>query len=68
VLVATAESLLAWIFDLFPRLLRAPGTEPLTLAEHAAIVEELQRRNPEGAAAALARHLNRTHPLYQARR
>ncbi len=65
VLAATAESLLAWIFEFFPRLLRAPGTEQLTLTEHAAIVERLRKRDADGAAAAMTRHLNRTHPLYR---
>jgi DNA-binding FadR family transcriptional regulator len=65
VLAATAESLLAWIFEFYPRLLRAPGTEPLTLSEHAEIVKELRKRNADGAAHALAKHLRRTNPLYQ---
>lgn len=65
VLEATADSLLAWIFEFFPRLLRAPGTEPVTLSEHEAIVEEIGKGRPDGAAEALTRHLNRTHPLYK---
>lgn len=64
ILVTTAQSLLAWIFEFFPRLLRAPGTEKLTLEEHRAIAEAVRKRDMEAAAAALTRHLKRMHPLY----
>jgi DNA-binding GntR family transcriptional regulator len=49
----------------FPRLLRAPSTEPLTLEEHAAILEAIAKRDPAGAQAALTRHLQRLHPRYE---
>lgn len=65
---ALSEAMLAWVFEFFPRLLRAPGTEPLTLAEHGAILTAIGRHDEEAAVNALTAHLNRTNPLYAQRK
>jgi len=62
---AVSEAMLGWIFGFFPRLLRAPNVEDLTLIEHSAILRALQKRDPEAAARAMKRHLLRAHPRYQ---
>jgi len=62
---AVSEAMLGWIFGFFPRLLRAPNVEDLTLREHGAILRALQKRDPEAAAQAMKRHLMRAHPRYQ---
>ncbi len=67
VFTAVAQSLLQWLFEFRPRLLRAPNTEQLTLKEHRDILEAIQAHDPEGAAFALRAHLLRTHPLYARR-
>jgi DNA-binding FadR family transcriptional regulator len=61
---ALSEAMLSWIFGFFPRLLRAPNVEDLTLKEHAAILRAIEKRDPEAAARAMKRHLLRAHPRY----
>ncbi len=61
---ALSEAMLSWIFGFFPRLLRAPNVEDLTLKEHAAILRAIEKRDPEAAARAMKRHLMRAHPRY----
>lgn len=62
---ALSEAMLGWIFGFFPRLLRAPNVEDLTLKEHAAILRAVERKDPEAAARAMKRHLTRAHPRYR---
>jgi DNA-binding FadR family transcriptional regulator len=62
---ALGEAMLGWIFGFFPRLLRAPNVEDLTLKEHAAILRAIEKKDPEAAARAMKRHLLRAHPRYQ---
>lgn len=62
---ALAEAMLGWIFGFFPRLLRAPNVEDLTLKEHAAILRAVEKKDPEAAARAMKRHLARAHPRYR---
>lgn len=64
ILAAATQAILSWAFEFFPRLLRAPSTEPLTLEEHQAILDAIRRRDPEAAAQAMHRHLTRANPLY----
>lgn len=61
---ALSEAMLGWIFGLFPRLLRAPNVEDLTIKEHAAILKAVENHDPEAAARAMKRHLSRAHPRY----
>lgn len=61
---AISEAMLAWLFELSPRLLRAPNTEQLTLQEHREILDAIAARDPDGAVFALRAHLTRTNPLY----
>lgn len=62
---ALLESMLGWAFEFFPRMLRAPGTEELTLKEHAAIARAIAKGDPAAAGRAMRRHLLRAHPLYR---
>jgi GntR family transcriptional regulator, sialic acid-inducible nan operon repressor len=62
---ALAEAMLGWAFEFFPRMLRAPGTEELTLKEHSAIARAVAKGDPDAAARAMRRHLLRAHPLYR---
>jgi len=62
---AVSEALLGWLFEFSPRQLRAPATEELTLAEHAAILEAIAAHDPESAVFALRAHLTRANPLYR---
>ncbi len=61
---ALSEAMLGWIFGLFPRLLRAPNVEDLTVKEHTAILKAIENHDPDSAARAVKRHLTRAHPRY----
>lgn len=65
--VAVSQALLQWVFELFPRLLRVPGVEDLTLQEHEAVLNAIFAQDEEGAVRALAAHLLRSNPLYESR-
>lgn len=62
---AVSQALLQWVFELWPRLLRAPGVEDLTLQEHEAVLDAISSKNEDGAARALAAHLLRSNLLYE---
>lgn len=63
--VSFSEALLGWLFAFYPRLLRVPGTEELTLREHAGIADALREGNAELAADRMRDHLNRADPAYK---
>jgi DNA-binding FadR family transcriptional regulator len=65
IFVAVSEALLEWLFQFSPRLLRVPGTEELTLAEHGEILAAIEAHDPEGAVFALRTHLGRVNPRYE---
>ncbi len=62
---ALSQAMLSWIFGFFPRLLRAPNVEDLTLREHAAILRAIEKKDPDAAERAMKRHLTRAHPRYR---
>ncbi len=62
---AVSMAILSWLQKFYMDQLRVSGSEDLTIAEHIAIVDAIERRDPEGADAALATHLNRSNSLYQ---
>jgi len=54
------------LVELYPRLLRAPGAEALTLEEHRAILDAIAVHDENRAVKALAGHLLRSDPRYGA--
>ena len=60
--------MLGWLFRFHSDLLIWSGHEEVTLAEHAGIVDAVEARDAERAAAAMDAHLERSNPLYQHRR
>lgn len=62
---AVSQALLEWVFEHYPRLLRVPGVEDLTLQEHAAILDAIAAHDEDRAARALAAHLLRSNPRYR---
>jgi DNA-binding FadR family transcriptional regulator len=62
---AIAEALFHWISEYYQSLVRAPGAEELTLAEHEHIVNAIAAHDPGAAADAMSLHLNRANALYQ---
>jgi DNA-binding FadR family transcriptional regulator len=65
--VAVSQALLQWVFELYPRLLRVPGVEDLTLQEHENVLNAIAAHDEDRAARALAAHLLRSNPLYESR-
>ena len=62
---AISESLLRWLFQHYPRLVRVPGAEHLTISEHQLIYDRVTARDQDGAAQAMTDHLVRANPLYR---
>ena len=58
------ESIFRWAAEYYRPMVRAPGAEQLTLAEHERIVEAIALRDGEGAAQAMHAHLSRANALY----
>lgn len=63
--IAVSQALLEWVFEHYPRLLRVPGVEDLTLQEHEAILEGIAAHDETRAVRALAAHLLRSNPRYR---
>lgn len=59
-----SKALFAWLARFHFDLVRKPGLEQLTLAEHRQIVEAIERGEPEEAGRLTADHLNRANTLY----
>ena len=68
ILSAVSEAMLGWLFRFHSDLLIWSGHEEVTLAEHGGIVDAIEARDAERAAAAMDAHLKRSNPLYQHRR
>jgi GntR family transcriptional regulator, sialic acid-inducible nan operon repressor len=61
---AISRAMLEWLQRFHTDLVRAPGREPVGLAEHARIVECIARHDPDAAADAMTAHLKRAARLY----
>jgi GntR family transcriptional regulator, sialic acid-inducible nan operon repressor len=59
-----SQALFAWLARFHFDLVRKPGLEQLTLAEHRQILEAVERGEPDEAARLTADHLNRANKLY----
>ena len=68
ILSAVSQAMLGWLFRFHSDLLIWSGHEDVTLAEHGEIVEAIEARDTERAAAAMDAHLKRSNPFYQHRR
>jgi DNA-binding FadR family transcriptional regulator len=59
------EAMFRWLGEYYQSLVRAPGAEALTLAEHDRIVEAIEAHDAAGAEQAMREHLTRANALYQ---
>ena len=59
------EAMFRWAGEYYQQLVRAPGAEELTLAEHERIVDAIAAHDPNGAASAMQAHLTRANTMYQ---
>ncbi|NHB75397.1 transcriptional regulator NanR [Rhodobacter calidifons] len=62
---ALSEAMFGWLAEFYTHLVRVPGTEQLTLQEHAAILAAIKARDSIRAERAMTEHLTRANTLYQ---
>lgn len=62
---ALIEAMFGWLTESYRSLVRAPGAESLTLAEHERILAAIAARDPGQAEDAMREHLLRANTLYQ---
>lgn len=59
------DAMFRWLGEYYQSLVRAPGAESLTLAEHERIFDAIAAHDAAGAEAAMREHLTRANALYQ---
>ena len=64
IFVALSEALFSWLANFHSHLVRSPGHEPVTIAEHGAILEAIAAGDPDRAAQLMGDHLNRASAMY----
>lgn len=62
---AISGAMLGWLAEFHQELLRVPGAEQVTIAEHRAILDRIAAHDPAGAESAMTVHLTRASKLYQ---
>lgn len=62
---AIVEALFRWAGEYYQAIVRAPGMESVTLAEHQRLLDAITSRNPEAAGQAMHDHLSRASELYR---
>lgn len=65
IFAATVEALFNWASEYYQSIVRAPGAEELTLAEHQRIIDAIAAGDPDAAAQAMRDHLLRANELYR---
>jgi DNA-binding FadR family transcriptional regulator len=65
IFLAVSQAMLSWVFHYHTDLLHWSGQEDVTLEEHSTIVDFIERKDPQGAEAAMRTHLDRSRKLYQ---
>ena len=62
---AIVQAMFEWASEYYQSIVRAPGAEALTLAEHQKIIDAIASRDEAAAVQAMSDHLNRANELYQ---
>ena len=62
---AIVEAMFGWANEYYRSIVRAPGAEDVTLAEHERIVQAIEQHNPDAAEQAMRDHLTRVNELYR---
>ena len=65
IFTALSQAVFEWLEEFHIELVRVTGAEELTLEEHRAILEAIAEHDPDRAATAMERHLNRANSLYR---
>jgi DNA-binding FadR family transcriptional regulator len=64
IFASVSLALFHWLSEFHDDLVRSPGLEQLTLAEHRQIIDAIEQSDPEDAAQKTGDHLNRANSLY----
>jgi GntR family transcriptional regulator, sialic acid-inducible nan operon repressor len=59
-----SEALMGWLGEFYSQLVRLPGTEQLTLTEHALIIEAISAADADAAERTMRDHILRANKLY----
>lgn len=62
---AIVHAMFEWAREYYRGIVRAPGAESLTLAEHARVVDAIAAHDPDAADNAMREHLTRANALYR---
>lgn len=62
---AIVQATFEWAREYYRGIVRAPGAEDLTLAEHQRVIDAVAMHDAEGAARAMSDHLTRANALYR---
>jgi GntR family transcriptional regulator, sialic acid-inducible nan operon repressor len=62
---AIVEAMFGWAGEYYQSMVRAPGAEELTLAEHGRIIDAIAAHDADLAAQAMSEHLLRANELYR---
>lgn len=62
---AIVEAMFGWANEHHRSIVRAPGAESVTLAEHERIVQAIEQHDPDAAERAMRDHLSRVSDLYR---
>jgi DNA-binding FadR family transcriptional regulator len=62
---AISGAMLNWLAEFHQELLRVPGAEQVTMAEHRAVLDRIAAQDPAGAESAMTAHLTRASKLYR---
>jgi GntR family transcriptional regulator, sialic acid-inducible nan operon repressor len=65
---AVVEAIFQWASDDYRALVRAPGAEMLTLAEHTRLVDAIEAHDADAAEAVMRAHLTRSDATYRSLR
>lgn len=65
IFASLSEALFNWLAEFHVSLVRHPGLETLTVAEHRGILAAIANRDPAAAGKAMAEHLYRANALYR---
>jgi DNA-binding FadR family transcriptional regulator len=62
---AISGAMLNWLAEFHQELVRVPGAEQVTMAEHQAVLDRIAAQDPAGAQRAMTAHLTRASKLYR---
>ncbi|MEY8880934.1 transcriptional regulator NanR [Donghicola sp. XS_ASV15] len=65
IIVAVSEAMLKWLFEYHVSLLHWNGKEDVTLAEHAQMIDLIEKHDADGAVEMMTRHLARSAAVFE---